>query len=692
MRKKFWVCGALLALLFGAHGGALASEDITPANAQTGNLLLRMQDGYRVSTLLNTDVDMQINGLVARVSVRQEFRNDGLEWAEGVYVFPLPDKAAVDHMRLHIGDRFIEGEIREKEQAKKEYEQAKKEGKKASLVEQQRPNMFTTSVANIAPGELVVVEIEYLEDIRYDNGSFSVRFPLTITPRYIPGAALAGGLPDREGSGWAYNTTAVEDASEITPPMAFASRAHRVSMNVNVNAGVPLEIIASRYHPVNVSESRGRYTVSLAGGTAPMDHDFELLWRPTPDTAPRAMAFTETIAGDPYYLLMVMPPSIESAGASAIPREMIFIIDTSGSMHGVSIAQAKKALRRALQGLRPGDRFNVIAFSSNPNPLFPSAVAADPRNLSMAENFVAGLSANGGTEMRAALELALYLPPKESHLRQVIFITDGAVGNESELFRLIEHKLGNGRLFTVGIGSAPNSWFMRKSAEVGRGTFTTISALHEVGEKMDRLFQKIEQPQVTNITVDWPSGVIADNYPTVVPDLYLGEPVTVKARITGVLRPSDIVGISGDSVGGAWSQQIPVAGDDQSSGIGALWARARIASLMDEQRRGANADETRAAIVDTALKHHLVSKHTSLVAVDKTPARPATDPLQKDQVPNLMAYGQSTNAIFGFPATATNAQQLRLIGTSCILTAMLLMLLGRRRRETDHESCHAPAL
>ncbi len=682
MRKKFWAWSALLALLFGAHGGALASEDLMPANAQTGNLLLRMQDGYRVSTLLNTDVDMQINGLVARVSVRQEFRNDSSEWAEGVYVFPLPDKAAVDHMRLHIGDRFIEGEIREKEQAKKEYEQAKQEGKKASLVEQQRPNMFTTSVANIAPGELVVVEIEYLEDIRYDNGSFSVRFPLTITPRYIPGAALAGGLPDREGSGWSPNTTAVEDAAMITPPMISSSRAHRVSMDVSLNAGVPLEIIASRYHPVNVSEANGRYAVSLAGGTAPMDQDFELLWRPTPDTAPRAMAFTETIAGDPYYLLMVMPPSVESASASAIPREMIFIIDTSGSMHGVSIAQAKKALRRALQGLRPGDRFNVIAFSSNPNPLYPSAVVADARNLSMAENFVATLSANGGTEMRAALELALYQPPEESHLRQVIFITDGAVGNEDELFSLIERKLGHGRLFTVGIGSAPNSWFMRKSAEVGRGTFTTISALHEVGEKMDRLFEKIKQPQVTNITVDWPSGVIADNIPTVVPDLYLGEPVTVKAKITGVLRADDIVGISGDSIGGAWSQEISVMGDYQSSGIGALWARARIAGLMDEQRRGASADDTRAAIIETALTHHLVSKHTSLVAVDKTPARAISDPLRKDQVPNLMAYGQSTNAIFGFPATATNARQLQLIGTSCIVAAMLLMLLGRRRRET----------
>ena len=682
MRKKFWAWSALLALLFGAHGGALASEDLTPANAQTGNLLLRMQDGYRASTLLNTDVDMQINGLVARVSVRQEFRNDGSEWAEGVYVFPLPDKAAVDHMRLHIGDRFIEGEIREKEQAKKEYERAKQEGKKASLVEQQRPNMFTTSVANIAPGELVVVEIEYLEDIRYDNGSFSVRFPLTITPRYIPGSPLSGELPDREGSGWSPNTTAVKDAAMITPPMVAASRAHRVSMDISVNAGVPLEIIASRYHPVNVSEANGRYSVSLVGGTAPMDQDFELLWRPTPDTAPRAMAFMENIAGDPYYLLMVMPPSVESASASAIPREMIFIIDTSGSMHGVSIAQAKQALRRALQGLRPGDRFNVIAFSSNPNPLFHSAVVADARNLSMAENFVAGLGANGGTEMRAALELALYLPPEESHLRQVIFITDGAVGNEDELFGLIERKLGNGRLFTVGIGSAPNSWFMRKSAEVGRGTFTTISALHEVGEKMDRLFEKIEQPQVTNIAVDWPGGVIADNYPTVIPDLYLGEPVTVKARITGVLRPNDIVSISGDSIGGAWSREIPVMGDDQSTGIGALWARARIARLMDEQRRGRSADKTRAAIIATALTHHLVSKHTSLVAVDKTPARPASDPLRKDQVPNLMAYGQSTNAIFGFPATATNARQLQLIGASCVLAAILLMLLGRRRRET----------
>ena len=244
----------------------LRAEGPTPAQMQSGSLLMRMQEGYVTATLLNTDVDMSVNGLVARVSVRQEFRNDGSEWVEGVYVFPLPDKAAVDRMRLHVGDRFIEAEIREKEQAKKEYERAREQGKKASLVQQQRANLFTTSVANIAPGELVAVEIEYLEDIRYDEGTFSIRFPMTLTPRFIPGSPL----PDRQGSGWSPDTTRVADASLITPPMIAASRGHRISLSASVDAGMPLEVIASRYHPVNISEDQGQYGVTLAGGTAPM--------------------------------------------------------------------------------------------------------------------------------------------------------------------------------------------------------------------------------------------------------------------------------------------------------------------------------------------------------------------------------------------------------------------------------------
>jgi len=666
-------------LLSGAWGPVVRAEGPLPADMQSGSLLFRMQEGYVTATLMDTDVTMKINGLVARVSVRQEFRNEGSDWVEGVYVFPLPDTAAVDRMRLHVGDRFIEGEIREKEQAKKEYEQARDQGKKASLVEQQRANLFTTSVANIAPGELVVVEIEYLEDLRYDDGTFSIRFPMTLTPRFIPGSAL----PDRKGSGWSPDTARVPDASLITPPMISASRAHRLSLRASVDAGVPLEIIASRYHPVNVGESEGRYDVTLAGGTVPMDQDFELLWRPVPSAAPHALAFSETIGGEPHFLLMVVPPNQEDSAPVTMPRDMIFIIDTSGSMHGVSISQARRAVLQAFDGLQPNDRFNVIEFNSYTKSLFNQGMVANGVNIGKARDFVRGLQANGGTNMRPALELALGASIDETHLRQIVFITDGSVGNEEELYALIEQQLGSARLFTVGIGSAPNSWFMGKSAELGRGTFVIISALLEVQEKMDRLFRKLEYPQVTNISVAWPGGTLVEGYPAIVPDLYLGEPVTIKAKASGEFQSGDRVTISGDSAGGAWSRDLSLASKEDDSGIGALWARAKIAALHDDERRGADSESTRQAIVDTALAHHLVSKYTSLVAVDKTPVRPAGDLLNKEQVPNLMPYGQNINAIFGFPATATDATLLQLRGLVTIFAGLLLLGIGRMRWGTN---------
>jgi Ca-activated chloride channel family protein len=686
MQHRMWkaLFSILIMAIVWAQPGIASAEGPTPNNMQTGSLLMRMSEGYVTATLLNTDVNIDVNGLVARISVMQEFENDGQEWVEGVYVFPLPDEAAVDHMRMYIGDRFIEGEIREKEQARKEYEAAKTAGKKTSLVEQQRANLFTTSVANIGPGEKVIIEIEYLEELRFDGGTFSLRYPMTLTPRYIPGQPET----DRQGSGWSADTTQVDDASLITPPMVSASKGHRISLQATVNAGMPLEIIASRYHPVSVSEANGEYMVSLAAGRAAMAHDFELLWRPVPSALPRAMAFAETINGEPHYLLMVMPPESELVSGAMMPREMIFVVDTSGSMHGVSIAQAKKALLRAVDGLQPGDKFNVVEFNSNTNPLFPTSVSASSSNVNAATSYVRGLQANGGTEMYSALDFALSTTPSEAYLRQIIFITDGAVGNEEGLFKLIDTKLNNARLFMVGIGSAPNSWLMRKGAEFGRGTFTMISALHEVGEKMDRLFRKLENPQVTDIDVQWPSGVVVDSYPSVVPDLYLGEPITIKARASGAVRSGDVVRIVGNSVAGAWSSELALAGNTQNAGIGALWARARIAELLDQARRGADEDETRSAVIEAALAHHLVSKYTSLIAVDKTPVRPAGDPLSSEQVANLMPHGQSSSAIFGFPATATNAEVLRLTGVALLLLALALMLGPGLRRRTPHELLH----
>ena len=677
---RAWLWVLALVLVLQALPEPLSAEELTPNQAQAGSLLWKMAGGYSTATTINTDVDMQISGLVARVSIRQEFRNEGSEWVEGVYVFPLPDRAAVDQMRLHIGDRFIEGEIREKEQARKEYEEAKRSGKKTSLVQQQRANLFTTSVANVAPGELVVVEIEYLEDLRYEDGRFSIRVPMTLTPRYIPGQAL----PDRQGSGWAPDTDRVTDASLITPPQVTASKNHRIALTAEINAGMPLEIIASRYHPVNVTENGGRYIVSLDGAVTVMDHDFELVWQPVPSAEPRAMAFTETIDGKPFHLLMVMPPDFDEAPPVTVPRETIFIIDTSGSMHGVSISQAKRAVQLAIEALKPGDLFNVIEFNSHTTALFPHSMQASSINVGNALSFVKQLQADGGTEMRPALNLAMEAPPQETHLRQIVFITDGSVGYEDEMFSMIEQKLGAARLFTVGIGSAPNSLFMRKAAEAGRGSFTFISALHEVREKMDALFKKLEHPQVTDIEVQWPSGVLVDSYPSTVPDLYLGEPITVKARASGTFRPGDTVRVSGNAVSGGWATELVLGEMAGSEGVAALWARARIGELMDIERRGGKSEEVRADILETALTHHLVSKYTSLIAVDKTPVRPAGDPLSSEQVPNLMPYGQSTNAIFGFPATATDAPALRIMGLAWLLSALGLLVIIRGRRRRSH--------
>jgi Ca-activated chloride channel family protein len=412
-----------------------------------------------------------------------------------------------------------------------------------------------------------------------------------------------------------------------------------------------------------------------------MDHDFELIWKPVADSLPRASVFTETIDNQPYLLLMMVPPNDLAVATPRIARETIFIIDTSGSMHGVSIEQARKSLLLALDGLRPEDRFDVIQFNSETHALFGVSVPASQANLARARDYVRNLAANGGTEMRPALQLALGLPAIENHLRQIIFITDGSVGNEQELFELIEAGLGNSRLFTVGIGSAPNGWFMRKAAEAGHGSYTLISALHEIDEKMGRLFRKIENPQLTDVAIQWPSGVQVEAYPHTVADLYAGEPVIVKAKSSSEFRKGSTIIVSGNSVTGRWGSELAVDASQDSPGIAAVWARARIEDLLDGIRREADPDGARSAVIETAMRHHLVSRFTSLVAVDKTPSRPKGAGLSNEQVPNLLPYGQSQNAIFGFPATATGAGLHRFIGAACLLLALLMLALRRRSRD-----------
>ncbi len=647
----------------------------TLETVKQGSLYMQNQQGKSVqSPLLDTQVQMDISGMVGRVSVVQIFSNSSDEWQEGIYVFPLPDDAAVDHLRLWIGERFIEGDIKEREEAKRQYEQAKAEGRQASLLQQERPNIFTTAVANIPPGEQIKVEIEYQQSVQYQGGRYSLRFPTVVAPRYIPGNPLhQDEVVFNASSGWAQDTDQVPDASHITPPVAAEDDVdNQLSIQINLHAGLPLRYVTSPYHTVDVSElSEGEYRVVLSNGKTLANRDFELNWEFASSSHAMAAWFTEEYKGEHYGLLMLVPPADQQLVQPA-PREVILVVDTSGSMHGASMAQAKEALKLAISRLKPGDSFNLIRFNHSATQLFSDAVAASEQNRQTALRWINQLQADGGTEMHSALSMALDGKEYADHLRQIIFITDGDVGNEEALFTLIHNRLGGSRLFTVGIGSAPNSFFMSRAAEQGRGSFTYIGDVSEVQEKMQGLLLQLEMPVLTDIKIDWQQD--AAQWPAIVPDLYVGQPVMVAVKSS---QPFSQVEASGNRSGQPWRQQMNVRSGRDYPGLHVLWARRAIHHFMGLMGRGLSAEEVRKQVLDIALEHHLVSRYTSLVAVDKTPVRPVDASLDSQQVPVQMPKGWSRAKVFGrLPQTATAAQLYLLLGMLGLLMSVLLL---RRR-------------
>ena len=656
------------------------------ADIQQGTLLLQDGESKVAAPLLFTDVHIDVSGMTARAHVTQRFVNPTADWREGVYVFPLPEKAAVDHLSMQIGERVIVGQIKERQDAKRTYDAAKSEGKKATLVEQERPNLFTTSVAHIGPAEEIVVAIEYQQTLHYDAGSFTLRFPLAITPRYIPGTPLAeADAPSTKATGFALPTDVVPDADRITPPVVHPDEGsiNPVAIAIDLTAGFPLARLTSPSHAIHVDERPGnRYRVTLSDGMVPAARDFQLSWTPDVGAAPGATLLTEERDGRRFALLMVLPPIADATNVRT-PREITYIVDTSGSMEGVSINQAKEALLMALDRLREGDRFNVIEFNSTTHSLYPAPMPVDAATLANARAFVRNLRARGGTEMLPALTAALSTPRAGSEMRQVVFLTDGAVGNENELLHLIEQRLDDRRLFTIGIGPAPNTYFLKKAAEAGRGTFTFIGDVREVKEKMSALFRKIENPALTDMNIVWPTRAIT--FPERLPDLYAGEPVLLTAELTRGMTDGLVV-LTGVRDGKAWTANLPLDTGTDEPGIAVLWARDKIEALMDAKRNGASADQIKRDVIDVALTHHLVSAYTSLVAVDVTPTAPAGVVAQKSALPTNLPDGLAHDAIFGVPQTATPAPLLTVAGALVLLLALGVYLTQHRgARKTTRE-------
>jgi Ca-activated chloride channel family protein len=587
--------------------------------------------------ILKSDANMTLTGLINHVVVTQTYQNENPFAVNARYVFPLTDESAVHAMTMRIGERVIKGQIDKKVEAEKKYEEAKKSGKQAALVRQQRANMFITNVANIGPGEQVIIELEYQEIIDYSSGTFAIRFPTTITPRYY---AISGEVEVNTQNqahtnplptGWlspvysTQNITQNSNQNDNVPSSQF-------SLSINIDVGLELVDINSKFHNIDVKNTAfGQYKIALNEVNA-VNRDFVLEFKPLQKEQAQAAFFTQQFEnGDRYGLAMLMPPGDHFTQTQRLPREMVFVVDTSGSMHGQSMEQAKKALFYALSLLDSDDSFNIIGFDNIVTPMSDKPLIASDFNLRRAERFIYSLEADGGTEIQGALNAVLDGSEFDGFVRQVVFLTDGSVSNEDVLFKNIQSKLGDSRLFTVGIGSAPNSFFMRRAADVGKGSFTFIGSTSEVQPKMQQLFDKLAHPAITNLALSDESGNSLDFWPSPLPDLYFGEPIMVAIK----LNNAKSVVLAGQTAQGPLSIKLSTQNSSNAQGIAKLWARQKIKSLLLYNVQNTVKDE----VQKLALTHQLLSPFTAFIAIEHTQTKEVAE--QTAQATNAVPQGMA---------------------------------------------------
>lgn len=631
-------------------------------DAGTGALLLRVdaQQGWQPALLLDTRFDVQVSGPVARVKVEQRFRNTLDGFAEGVYAFPLAERAGVHGMQMQIGDRRIVGRIEEKARARQIFEQARVQGHVTALVEQRRPNIFSTSVANIEPERDIVVSLEYTELLVPDGTRLSLRLPLTMTPRYQPRPVSHAENPEPAP---AHDLAGPE--GPILPPGASPAESHRTRLSLQLDAGQPLASLASPSHAIRLRADGHRHRIQLETEVVPMDRDFVLNWQLQGGPSSRVNVFAERVDGELHALLMLMPAELP-AQAERLPREVILIVDTSGSMQGERMRQAKQSLIYALSRLQPEDRFNVMEFNHRHSMLYRDLQPATSRHVAEAKAWVGRLQADGGTEMLPVLRDALAFPADPGYLRQVIFITDGSVSNEADILTLIERRRHRTRLFTVGIGAAPNSYLLRKSAELGRGSYNFIADSGEVEAQMALLFEKLERPVLTDLRLEMPEGIEADHGPQELPDLYAGQPMLVAMKLNHMPTHLTLHGRQP----GPWQQRFTLPAEQAHAGAGVLWARQKIEGLMDQLSQGRDEEAVRQQVLPVALKHRLLSAYTSFMAVDEVPVRPTDQALHGEAVGNLNPVDHQ------YPKTSLGLLQKWVLA---LLLGLMAALLLRRR-------------
>lgn len=648
----------------------------------------------RVALPVDMTANIEVSGLIAYAQIKQVFVNPYNLELEGKYQFPLPENAAIKHLTVKVADKEIVGQIMEKKAAKAVYNKAKRQGRKASLVQQKRANLFTNNIANIPAQSTVVVTLTFIMPVTFFNNQLNINLPLAMTARYHPAhyqhspaelpselsaETCTSNLKPSQFSVLNDNTatTAQRPATETNSKILAKSQA---SITIELNAGVPVTSIRSASHQIHakaVNNQRSSYLISLSKQQAIANRDFNLTWQLEPSQQPQVSSFTEQVDGEYFTLLTFFPPRVDTAQVFA--RDIIFIIDTSGSMQGSSMAQAKASLKQAISLLNENDSFNIIAFSDSVDLLFSHTEMVTAQNIKQAQQFIHNLQADGGTEMYRPLSQALVMA-KNNHqssqaIRQVVFITDGAVANEFELMQLLDGAQRDFRLFTVGIGAAPNGYFMKKAAQFGRGSYVFIQNNNDVQASMSALMTKISQPAVSDIQLMFDNQVHQqiDVYPKKLTDLYLGEPMQVAIKSQFPIASLQLIG---DTATQPWYQQLIIDDSQPSQGIATVWARSKIEDLLDGLVMGADKLQVKQQVITTSLAHQIISPYTSFIAVEKQPELETLTAAQKAKMAthkqNMLAKAHE-NLMVAMPKTALGWHQQFFIGLLLILLAPLIL-------------------
>lgn len=587
-------------------------------------------DAHAAFPLEHTSVDVQIAGPIAELAITQTFRNTNEDFIEATYVFPLQQDAAVDGAVMRIGEREIRAEIKERGEAVKIYEEARDAGKSAALTQAERPNIFTQKVANIPPGATIEVLLHVVQPLTYDDGVYRFELPMVVGPRFIP-----AGQP-------------LDDAAAISPPVLPTTDAddqgiqHRVDLDLGVTMGFPLGRLSSPSHPGAVIEARGdEGELRLMGARA--DRDFVL------EIEPRVREPLAGLIGQDGHFELLLEPPIAPAPSEVVPRELVFVVDTSCSMSGTPMDMVQDAMRTALNGMLPGDSFQIIRFDDAVSALAHTPLPATPENVSRGLAFVDNISGSGGTNMMAGVLAALDYPeavdPRRGERQRIVaLMTDGFIGNDDQILATISDHLGDSRVFAFGVGSSVNRYLLDQAAKLGRGSVSYVLLGQDPAEAVEAFYARIARPVLTDIRVDWGDLRVEGVTPEAIPDLYAGQPMQLFGRYQGA-GPVVVTGRLGDRAFRKvlTMQELPV--EEGGGLLPSAWARAHVGELSRQLLWGED-EEVKRQILSTALEYSILSPYTSFVAVERQIRNPAGRPLSLAQPVEIPA-GVSFDGVFG---------------------------------------------